>query len=161
MLKKQTEKIEIPPKIVRESRIAIIRSEFNSQITESLERHCLKILLSAGIKRSQIKLYQVPGSLEIPVTAQRIAQKRRTDLIIALGAVIRGDTYHFELVANECARGCMDVSLKYGIPIIFEVLATYNSAQATKRAANDSNNKGREAAIAALKMLKTLSELNA
>ena len=157
MLKKQTEKIEIPPKIVRESRIAIIRSEFNSQITESLERHCLKILASAGIKDSQIKLYQVPGSLEIPLTAQMIAQKKGANIIIALGAVIHGDTYHFELVANECAQGCMDVSLKYGVPIIFEVLATYNLAQAKKRAASDSNNKGREAAIAALKMLKLLS----
>src|SRR3989344_3271366 len=157
MLKKQTEKIEIPPKIARESRIAIIRSEFNSQITESLERHCLKILLSAGIKRSQIKLYQVPGSLEIPVTAQRIAQKRRTDLIIALGAVIRGDTYHFELVANECARGCMNVALEFNIPVIFEVLAAYNLTQAAKRAGNNKMNKGREAALVALKMLKLLS----
>lgn len=159
MLKKQTEKIEISPKIVRETRIAIIRSEFNPQITESLERHCLKILLSAGIKESQINLYQVPGSLEIPVTARIIAEKNGADVIIALGAVIRGDTYHFELVADECARGCMEVALQTGIPIIFEVLATYNLAQAEKRAANDSNNKGREAAIAALKMLKVLSQL--
>ena len=159
MLKKQTEKIEISPKIAREARIAIVRSEFNPQITESLERHCLKMLASAGIKDSQIKLYQVPGSLEIPLTAQMIAQKKGANIIIALGAVIRGDTYHFELVANECARGCVDVSLKYGVPIIFEVLATYNLAQAAKRAGNDRMNKGREAAIAALKMLRTLSEL--
>lgn len=159
MLKKQTEKIEILPKIAREARIAIIRSEFNPQITGSLERHCLKILASAGIKDSQIKLYQVPGSLEIPLTAQMIAQKKGANIIIALGAVIRGDTYHFELVASQCARGCMDVSLKYNVPIIYEVLATYNMAQAKKRAGNDRNNKGREAAITALRMLSTISQI--
>jgi|SRR3989344_3682774 len=154
MLKKYTSKIEIPKKVIQKAKIVIIRSEFNGEITESLERHCLKTLLDTGIKRSQIKLYQVPGSLEIPFTAQMIAQKKQADIIIALGAVIRGDTYHFELVANECARGCMDVSLKYSIPVIFEVIPAYNLAQAKKRAANDNSNKGREAAFAALKMLK-------
>ena len=159
MLKKQTEKVILPKVVAKKSRIVIIRSEFNDEITKSLEKHCLAVLLDSGIKRSQIKQYQVPGSLEIPIVARVIAQKKAADVIIALGAIIRGDTYHFELVANECARGCMIVALEFNIPVIFEVLATYNLAQAKKRAGNNKANKGREAAIAALKMLKLLSDL--
>jgi len=159
MLKKHTETVEIPKTILKKARVAIIRSEFNSSITENLEKYCLKTLLDYGLVKKQIALYKVPGSLEIPVVAQTIAQKKKADVIIALGAVIKGDTYHFEIVANECARGCMDVVLKYNVPIIFEVIPAYNLAQAKERAGNDNNNKGREAALAALKILKTLSQL--
>lgn len=157
MLKKQTKEVILPKAIVSKSRITIIRSEFNSEITESLEEHCLAVLLAAGIRRDQIKQYLVPGSLEIPVVVRIIASKKAADVIIALGAIIRGDTYHFELVANECARGCMNVALEFNIPVIFEVLAVYNLSQAAKRAGSDKTNKGREAALAALKMLKLLS----
>ena len=159
MLKKHTETIEIPKAILKKARIAIIRSEFNGSITENLEKYCLKTLSEYGITKTQISLYTVPGSLEIPITAQTIAQKKKANVIIALGAVIKGDTYHFEIVANESARGCMDVALKYNVPIIFEVIPAYDMLQARERAGNDNNNKGREAALAALKMLKTLSDL--
>ena len=160
MLKSHKEKVEIDKKLIKKARIAIIRSEFNGEITLSLENHCLKTLLDAGLKRSQIGLYQVPGSLEIPIIAQTIAQKKKANVIIALGAVIKRDTYHFEIVANECARGCMDVALKYNVPVIFEVIPAYNLKQAKERAGNDDNNKGREAALAALKILKTLDVLS-
>ena len=159
MLKKHTETIEIQKTISNKARIAIIRSEFNSSITENLQKYCLKVLLEHGITKSQISLYTVPGSLEIPVVAQTIAQKKKANVIIALGAVIKGDTYHFEIVANESARGCMDVALKYNVPIIFEVIPAYDLLQARERAGNDNNNKGREAALTALKILKTLHEL--
>lgn len=158
MLKKHIEKIEIPKSILSKARIAIIRAEFNTSLCESLERHCIKVLLGHGVRKSQILQFQVPGSLEIPLTCQNIASKKMADIIIALGVVIKGDTYHFEIVANECVRGCMDVSLKYNIPIIFEVLPVYTLAQAKKRASDNINNKGREAALAALKMLKVLSK---
>ncbi|OGD93631.1 6,7-dimethyl-8-ribityllumazine synthase [Candidatus Curtissbacteria bacterium RIFCSPHIGHO2_01_FULL_41_44] len=157
MLKKKTEEAILPKAVAQKSQIAIIRSEFNGEITESLEKHCLAVLLDAGVRRAHVKQYQVPGSLEIPVVARIIAQKKAADVIIALGAVIRGDTYHFELVANECARGCMNVALEFNIPVIFEVLAAYNLTQAAKRAGNNKMNKGREAALVALKMLKLLS----
>ena len=159
MLKSHKEKVKVDKSLIKKARIAIIRSEFNGEITLSLESHCLKTLLDAGLKRSQIASYKVPGSLEIPVVAQTIAQKKKANVIVALGAVIKGDTYHFEIVANECARGCMDVALKYNVPVIFEVIPAYNISQARKRAGKDDNNKGREAALAALKMLKSLDQL--
>ena len=156
MLKKHTEKIKIPRPVLDKARIAIVRAQFNTLLTESLEKHCLVTLLENGIKKDQILQFQVPGSLEIPITAQNIAKAQKADIIIALGVVIKGDTYHFEIVANECARGCMDVALKYNVPIIFEVIPVYNLAQAKKRAGNNNQNKGREAALAALKMLNVV-----
>ena len=159
MLKKHTEKIELPKTVLAKAKIAIVRAQFNGQLTESLEKHCLATLLDHGLKKNQILQFQVPGSLEIPIVAQNIAKAKKADIIIALGVVIKGDTYHFEIVINECARGCMDVALKFNIPIIFEVIPAYNLAQAKKRAGNNNQNKGREAALAALKMLKVMSQL--
>ena len=158
MLERSSLRVDIPKNIIKKAKIAIIKSEFNPSLTQNLENECLAVLLANGIKRRQIFLYAVPGSLEIPLMAQKIAKKRLADIIIALGVIIKGDTYHFELVANECARGCIAVSLKYNIPIIFEVLATYSLAQAKKRAIGSSN-KGREAAISALKMLKAIESI--
>ena len=160
MLKKHTEKIEIPKAVLSKAKIAIVRAQFNADFTESLENHCLATLLKSGIKKDQILQFQVPGSLEIPIVAQNIAKTKKADIIIALGVVIKGDTYHFEIVANECARGCMDVALKYNVPIIFEVIPAYNLAQAKKRAGNNNQNKGKEAALAALKMLAVMSNFS-
>ena len=157
MLKKYTEKIKIPRAVLDKARIAIVRAQFNTLLTESLEKHCLATLLDHGLKKDQILQFQVPGSLEIPIVAQNIAKRKKADIIIALGVVIKGDTYHFEIVANECARSCMDVALKYNVPIIFEVIPVYNLAQAKKRAGDNNQNKGREAALAALKMLAVMS----
>src|SRR3989344_6620817 len=156
MLKKHTEKIILQRTVLAKAKIAIVRAQFNGQLTESLEKHCLATLLDHGLKKDQILQFQVPGSLEIPIVAQNIAKAKKADIIIALGVVIKGDTYHFEIVINECARGCMDVALKFNIPIIFEVIPVYNLAQAKKRAGNNNQNKGREAALAALKMLNVM-----
>jgi len=92
--------------------------------------------------------------------AQRLALKRKYDVIIALGAVIRGDTFHFELVATECARGVMDVSLRHNVPIVFEVLAVYHRRDAVRRAGPNRLNKGLEAAAAALALLTQLDSLS-
>ena len=159
MLIKHTEKIVLPRTVLAKAKIAIVGAQFNGQLTESLEKHCLATLLDHGLKKDQILQFQVPGSLEIPIVAQNIASAKKSDIIIALGVVIKGDTYHFEIVINECARGCMDVALKYNVPIIFEVIPAYNLAQAKKRAGNNNQNKGKEAALAALKMLKVMSQL--
>ena len=97
--------------------------------------------------------------MEIPIVAQNIAKAKKADIIIALGVVVKGDTYHFEIVANECARGCMDVALKYNVPVIFEVIPVYNLAQARKRAGANNQNKGREAGLAALKMLAVMAQI--
>lgn len=143
-------------KDVSRFRIAIIRGEYNREITVGLEKKCVETLLEAGVPGKNIRLFAVPGCFEIPILAQRLAARKKWDAIIALGAVIKGDTYHFELVVNECARGIMDVSLRHEVPVIFEVLATYNRRDAARRAGNNRSNKGIEAAQAALSMLATL-----
>ncbi len=140
-------------------RIAVIRAEYNPEITRSLEAKCLQGLKEAGIPAGQVDCFAVPGCFEIPLLAQRLAVRRRYAVLIALGAVIRGGTLHFELVANECARGIMEVSLKHGVPIIFEVLATEKRRDALRRAGNNRFNKGFEAAEAAVRMLSALSRL--
>ena len=158
-LRKAESKAPLPAlarKDVSRFRIAIVRSEYNREITLSLEKKCVETLLEAGVPEKNIRVFAVPGCFEIPILAQRLATQKRWDAIIALGAVIKGDTYHFELVVNECARGIMDVSLRHGVPIIFEVLATYNKRDAVRRAGNNKSNKGIEAAQAALSLLATL-----
>jgi 6,7-dimethyl-8-ribityllumazine synthase len=144
-------------KSVARFRIAIVRSEYNREVTLSLEEKCVETLLAAGVPEKNLRVFAVPGCFEIPILAQRLASRKKYDALIALGAVIKGDTYHFELVVNECARGIMDVSLRHDIPIIFEVLATYNRRDAVRRAGNNKFNKGIEAAQTALSLLATLS----
>src|SRR5258708_2919522 len=114
-------------------KIGIISSDFWKDIVTSLENECLKTLAKNGVTKNQVDIIRVPGSLEIPLVAKKLAQKAKYDALIAFGAIHKGKTYHFELIANECARGCMDVSLQYNIPIIFEVLAVYDIQDAIDR----------------------------
>lgn len=150
---------QLPKKQAAKARLAIIRAEYNSEITRSLEKQCVQSLREAGITEKNISIFPVPGCFEIPITAQRLARQKRYDAMIALGAVIRGDTYHFELVVEGCAQGIMEVSLRHNVPIIFEVLATYNRRDALRRAGNNRSNKGIEAAQTALSLLATLSKI--
>jgi len=149
----------LPRALARRARIAIVRAEFNAAITGGIERACLAELRSAGVADRHVDRFAVPGCFELPIMAQRIARRGRHDVIIALGAVIRGDTYHFELVANECARGIMDVSLRHNVPVIFEVLAVYRRRDALRRSGKNRMNKGIEAASAALAVLASLDSL--
>ncbi len=151
--------LALPQSKTSRVRVGIIRAEYNREITLSLQKKCVETLLAAGIRERNIRIFAVPGCFEIPILAQRLASKERYDALIALGAVIRGDTYHFELVVNECARGIMIVSLRHDVPIIFEVLATYNRRDALRRAGNNKFNKGIEAARAALSLLATLGSV--
>lgn len=139
-------------KRTKELKVGLIRSEFNSKITKNLEKYCFKTLKQHGVRERNITNFLVPGALEIPLTAKLLAKSKNYDVIIALGAIIKGETHHFELVASECARGCMKVALKYEVPVIFEVLVTYTLEQAQKRSGNNQNNKGIEAAMAALRV---------
>lgn len=149
----------LPVKLARRARIGVIRSEYYREMTERLRKKCVETLVRAGIPVANIDQVAVPGCFEIPVAAQRLAASGRYDALIALGVIIRGDTHHFDLVANECARGAMQVSLQQHVPVIFEVLATYNRRDAACRSANDSLNKGIEAANTALSLLVTMSEI--
>ena len=134
--------------------IAIVASSFNDFITKPLLHSCLSQLKIQGVSDKQITTVWVPGSFEIPVTALKLAKKKNIDAVICLGAVIKGDTYHFEVVANECARGIMEAGLLTGKPVVMGVLTTDTVTQAQKRAqAKNGFNKGQDAASTALEMV--------
>ena len=140
-------------------KIAIISSAFWEEIVTNLENECIATLEKNGVTKNNIEIFRVPGSFEIPLTAKKLAQKKY-DAIVAFGAIHKGETYHFELIANECARGCMKVMLDHQIPVIFEVLAVYDIADAVKRSQpNTALNKGAEAAQAAIKMINLLGKI--
>lgn len=129
-------------------RIGIVMSRFNEKVVEALRDACLDELQKLGVQPSDIILVSVPGALEIPVALQRLAESESFNALIALGAVIRGETYHFELVANESGRGIMQTTLDYGIPVANAVLTTEDDAQAFARV----DEKGRDAAKVAVEM---------
>lgn len=139
-------------------KIAIIKSLYHGDLTQSLEKSCRAFLLASGVKEDNIATFEVPGSWEIPLAAQVAVASKKFDGIIAFGIIIKGETYHFEILANECARSLMDISLKFNIPITFEILTTYNLAQAKKRSIGKYN-KGAEAAKTLLKTIKQLSKI--
>ena len=144
----------------KQHKIAIISSNFWSEIVTNLENECIETLKNNGISKNQVEIFRVPGSLEIPLIAKKLAKKNIYDAIIVFGAIHKGKTYHFELIAQECARGCMNVSLEYEIPIIFEVLAVYDIQDAIDRSKKGESNRGSEAGITAIKMIKILNQVN-
>ena len=136
-------------------RIGIVQSRFNPVICEGLLAACRAQLAQQGVSDADITLASVPGALEIPLVLQRMAQSGKFDALIALGAVIRGDTYHFEIVANESARGVSEVQLRGGLPIANAILTTDVDEQVEERM----NTKGAEAALVAIEMANLLKEL--
>jgi 6,7-dimethyl-8-ribityllumazine synthase len=140
-------------------RIGVVVARFNEMITAKLAEGAKAGLAAHGVGEESIDVAWVPGAFEIPVAARRMAGSGRYDAVVCLGAVIRGDTLHFELVATEAARGIAEVSRDTGVPVIFEVLATDTLAQAESRAGGAHGNKGWEAAEAALEMAWLLDRL--
>jgi 6,7-dimethyl-8-ribityllumazine synthase len=140
-------------------RIAIVAARFNETITAALVDGAVDALMRSGVSNDDVTVVWVPGAFEVPVVARRFAEGGGVDAIVCLGAVIRGETAHFELVANEAARGIADVSRTTGMPCIFEILATEDLEQARSRAGGAHGNKGREAALAALEMVHLLRSL--
>jgi 6,7-dimethyl-8-ribityllumazine synthase len=138
-------------------RVAIVCSRFNGGVTARLLAGALDALSGAGVDRSDISVGWVPGAFEIPLLALAYADGERPyDAVLVLGAVIRGDTSHYEIVAGECARGVQDVQLSTRVPVAFGVLTTENVEQALERSMPDETNKGREAALTALEMASVL-----
>ena len=135
------------------ARIAIVASKFNDFITKRLLNACLVELKRQGFADRQIITVWVPGAFEIPLVALKFARRKDIDAVICLGAVIRGETYHFEVVANECARGIMEASLLTAKPVLMGVLTTDTVGQAQERAKEKGSNKGLDVAIAALEMI--------
>lgn len=140
-------------------RIAIIASVYRAEIADSLVEHCVKTLEENAVEAKDIDLFSVPGALEIPLLAKKLAKQKKYDAIIVFGVVLKGDTYHFEQVSDECARGCMNVSYEYEIPVVFQVLSVYKLKDAVERASGAKDNRGEEGAKTALRMIKVLRNL--
>jgi len=137
-------------------RVAIVLSRFNAPIGDGLLAGALRALREAGVADERITLVTVPGALEIPLALQRLAQAGEHDGLVALGAVIRGDTYHFDIVANESAAGVASVQLEFGVPIGNGILTCDTDAQAQARMAA----KGAEAALAAVELANLLDAID-
>ena len=144
----------------RECNIAIVASEFNHFIVQQLVDGAVDALGRNGVAEKNISLVWVPGAFELPLTADVLAKAGRHDAIIALGAVIRGGTPHFDYVAGECSRGIAQVGLEHGLPAIFGVLTTDNVDQALERAGSGAGNKGFDTAVAALQMIALLDRIH-
>ena len=140
----------------RDLRIAIVQARFNAQITDTLAKSCLAELSALGVNPKHVRHVTVPGALEIPVALAVLADSEDHDALIALGCIIRGETYHFELVANESGAGVTRVSLDHEIPIANAVLTVENEEQARARATD----KGRDAARVAVEMANLMEDLS-
>jgi 6,7-dimethyl-8-ribityllumazine synthase len=140
-------------------RFAIVASRFNSAVTEKLVDGAHSCLVSKGVSDDDITVVLVPGAFEIPLAAQEVAESGLYDAVICLGAVIRGQTSHADLVSREAARGIADVGRVTKVPCIFEVLATEDLAQAEARAGGSHGNRGWDAAEAALEMASVLDAI--
>ena len=141
-------------------KFAIISARFNSFIVEQLELGALDAIRRHGGDLNEVKVYKAPGAYELPVLAKKVAQTEQFDAIIALGAVIRGATPHFDYVANECVKGLATISLEYGLHISFGVLTVDSIEQAIERAGTKAGNKGAEAALAAIEMADLLRKVH-
>jgi 6,7-dimethyl-8-ribityllumazine synthase len=140
-------------------KVCIVASRFNSFIVDQLEAGAIDALVRHGAERADIHLVKAPGAFEVPLVVQRVAASKKYDAIIAVGAVIRGGTPHFEYVAGECVKGISSVSLNYDIPVAFGVLTVDTIEQAIERAGTKAGNKGAEAALSAIEMMNLLDNL--
>lgn len=140
-------------------KIALVASQFNQGIVDRLVTGALQRFAELQVSPEQTKLLWVPGAVEIPLTAQALAKTQRYQAIIALGAVIRGDTSHYDYVCQQVSYGCQKVALAYEVPVVFGVLTTDNEEQAEQRAGGREGNKGREAVDTALAMITTLQQI--
>ncbi len=141
-------------------RYAVLASRFNNSITSKLADGAMDALIRHGAAAEDVDLVWVPGAWELPFAARRLAQTERYNAIVVVGAVIRGDTPHFDFVAGEASRGLADASSEYEIPIGFGLLTTDNMEQAEARAGGEFGNKGWDAAIAALEMSDLFERLD-
>ena len=154
---KNANKGEIAPSLNgKKLRIGIVQARFNEDITHAMTEACLGELMRLGVKAKNVTLVQVPGALEVPVALQALAERDEFDALIALGCIIRGETYHFELVANESGAAVSRIALDYHLPVANAILTTENLDQAVAR----QTEKGRDAAYVAVEMANLLDELS-
>lgn len=143
----------------RPTRIAVVCGRFNGFIVDQLERGCLDTLARHGVPPADVDVVRVPGAWEIPLAARKLALGGRYEAIIALGAVIRGSTPHFDHVAGACSRGLTAVGSDTGIPVVFGVLTVDSIEQAVERAGTKAGNKGSDAAATAIEMISLLRRI--
>ena len=146
--------------IVENARFCLVVARFNSFIVESLLAGAIDTLKRHGAVDDDITVVRVPGAFEMPLALEKIAAKGQYDAIVALGAVIRGGTPHFDYVAGECVKGMAQVSLSHGVPIAFGVLTVDSIEQAIERAGTKAGNKGAEATLSAIEMVNLLRQLD-
>ncbi len=140
-------------------RVGILAARFNGFVVESLVSGAVDALVRHGVDESDIDIVMVPGAFELPLVAQKMASSGRYDAVVALGAVIRGATPHFDIVAGESAKGLSNVALQTGVPVINGIITTENIEQAIERAGTKAGNKGAEAALGAIEMVSLLKQL--
>jgi len=140
--------------------IAVVVSLFNELVTAPLLDGCLARLQELGVDVNSVPVTRVPGAVELPLIAQQYARTQRYDAVICLGAVIRGETSHYDYVCQQASQGCQQVALTHNIPVIFGVLTTENREQALDRVGGAHGHKGRDAAAAALEMARIMKGLN-
>jgi len=145
--------------IVRDSHYAIVAARFNDFIVDSLLKAAVHCLRQHGAADADIEIIRVPGAFEMPLAVDKAAASRRFDGVIALGAVIRGGTPHFDYVAGECVRGIAAASQRNGVPVGFGILTVDTIEQAIERAGTKAGNKGEEATLAVIEMVNTLRRL--
>jgi 6,7-dimethyl-8-ribityllumazine synthase len=146
--------------VVRDGRFAIVASRFNDFIVDSLIKAALHTLRQHGAVDADIEIFRTPGAFEMPVVVDKVAAARRFDGIIALGAVIRGGTPHFDYVAGECVKGIAAAARAHGIPVGFGILTTDTIEQAIERAGTKAGNKGAEAALAVIETVSLLRRID-
>jgi 6,7-dimethyl-8-ribityllumazine synthase len=145
--------------VASEARVALVCSKFNGGITERLLEGALAGLEASGVKATTVTVAWVPGAFELPLAAMRLAESGTVDAVVALGAVIRGETAHFDFVAGECASGLQRAALDTGVPVVFGVLTTDTVDQALARCGPGAGNKGYEGVVTALEMADLLRTL--
>ena len=163
-----TSRAALPPQIniidgsgaeVDEIMVGIIASRFNDSIVERLLEGCISTLNRSGVNADAITLVRVPGAFEIPVAVKSLIDNSDVDVVITLGAIIRGETSHFDFIAAECVQGISAVALQTGVPVIFGVLTVDNLEQALARSGQGEGSKGVEFALAAVEMIKVLRQI--
>jgi 6,7-dimethyl-8-ribityllumazine synthase len=142
--------------VIRDARFAIVASRFNDFIVDSLLKAAVHCLRQHGAVDADIEIIRVPGAFEMPLAVDKVAGSRRFDGVIALGAVIRGGTPHFDYVAGECVKGVAAASARHGVPVGFGILTVDSIEQAIERAGTKAGNKGEEATLAVIEMVNTL-----
>lgn len=148
----------LPLDLPSDVRVAVVAARFNAHLTDALLSGCRQRLAEFGLDGERVELYRVPGAFELPVMAKVLATTKRFAAVICLGAVVRGDTPHFDYVAGEAARGCQQVACSEGIPVIFGVLTTNTEQQALDRIGGSHGHAGLRAAEAAAEMICTIRE---